>query len=139
MRLGAIGMMRWAMAMKRGCWPETRTYHPDDPFSLWRDLDAHRSMLDRFFTKLLKLQEAMKTPGGRAMAAHRIAFLHLYLQELQHELAIGGSGYDMAEEFTSRTLWENLREAEQQKEQPVEDFQSGRVVAMPPLSEEQHS
>jgi uncharacterized protein len=79
--------MRWAMTMKHGRWPETRTYHPDDPFALWRDLDTHRSMLDRFFTKLLKLQEAMKTPSGRAMAARRIAFLYLYLQELQHELA----------------------------------------------------
>ena len=57
-------MMRWAMTMDRGRWPETRTYHPDDPFSLWRDLDAHRSMLDRFFIKLLKLQEAMKTPSA---------------------------------------------------------------------------
>ena len=93
-----------AMTMKRGRWPETRTYHPDDPFSLWRDLDAHRSMLDRFFTKLLKLQEAMKTPGCRAMAAHSIAFLHLYLQELQHELAIGGSGYDMRTEVVHSLL-----------------------------------
>lgn len=57
--MGAIGMMRWAMIMKRGRWPETRTYHSDDTFSLWRDLDAHRSMLDRFFTKLLKLMESI--------------------------------------------------------------------------------
>jgi hypothetical protein len=83
---------------------EAWTYHPDDPVSLWRDLDAHRYMLDRFFTKLLKLQEAMKTPSGRAMAAHRIAFLHLYLQELQHELTIGGSGYDMRTEVVHRLL-----------------------------------
>ena len=136
---GASGVMRWAMTTKHGRWPETRTYHPDDPFALWREPDGQRYLLDRFFTKLLNLQEAMTTTTGRAMAARRIAFLHLYLQELQHELAEGGSGYDMAEEFTSRTLWEKLRAAEQQKEQPVEDFQSGRVVAMPPLSEEQHS
>ncbi len=131
-------MMRWAMAMKRGCWPETRTYHPDDPFSLWRDLDAHRSMLDRFFTKLLKLQEAMKTPGGRAMAAHRIAFLHLYLQELQHELAIGGSGYDMCTEVVYSLLRRKYGGEEQKEEQQIEDLQRGWVIDMSRLSRKQH-
>ncbi|HEY6410310.1 MAG TPA: HD domain-containing protein, partial [Ktedonobacteraceae bacterium] len=34
--LGASGIMRWGMTMKRGHWPEIRTYHPDDPFALWQ-------------------------------------------------------------------------------------------------------
>ena len=59
--LGASGVMRWAMTMKCGRWPQTRIYHPDDPFALWRDPDAQHYQLDRFFTKLLKLEETMKT------------------------------------------------------------------------------
>jgi uncharacterized protein len=135
--LGASGVMRWAMTTKRGRWPQTRTYHSDDPFALWRDPDGQHYLLDRFFKKLLKLQEAMTTTTGRAMAARRIAFLRLYLQELQHELAEGGSGYDMSEEVTYHLLW-GKRGEEQEKEQPVEDLQRGRIVDMSHLSEEQH-
>ncbi len=137
--LGASGVMRWAMTMKHGRWPQTRTYHPDDPFALWRDPDAQHYQLDRFFTKLLKLQEAMTTNIGRAMAARRIAFLHLYLHELQHELTEGGSGYDMSEVVTSGLLLQKLKGEEQAKEEPGEDPQHGRVVEMPYLSGEQHS
>ena len=137
--LGASGVMRWAMTTKRGHWPEFRTYHPDDPFALWREPDGQRYLLDRFFTKLLKLQEAMTTTTGRAMAARRIAFLRLYLQELLHELAEGGSGYDLSEEVTYGLLWRKYRGEEEEKEQPIEDLQHGRVVEMPCLSEGQHS
>ena len=87
--------MRWAMTAKHGRWPEIKTYHPDDPFALWRVPDGQRYLLDRFFTKLLKLQEAMTTATGRAMAERRMAFLRLYLQELQQELTERGYGYDM--------------------------------------------
>jgi uncharacterized protein len=93
--LGASGVMRWAMTAKHGRWPQTRTYHPDDPFALWRDPDGQHYLLDRFFTKLLQLKEGMTTATGRAMAKRRVAFLRRYLQELQHELAEGGYGYDM--------------------------------------------
>ena len=127
--LGASGVMRWAMTMKHARWPEMRTYHPDDPFAVWREPDGQRYLLDRFFTKLLKLQEAMMTTTGRAMAARRIAFLRLYLQELQHELAEGGSGYDMFEEVTYHLLWGKRGE----------DLQRGRVVDISRLSQEQHS
>src|SRR5436309_6741365 len=117
------------MTMKHAHWPEMRTYHPDDPFAVWREPDGQRYLLDRFFTKLLKLQEAMTTTTGRAMAERRIAFLRLYLQELQHELAEGGSGYDISEEVTYHLLWGKRGE----------DFQGGRVVDISRLSEEQHS
>jgi uncharacterized protein len=136
--LGASGVMRWAMTAKRGRWPEIRTYHPDDPFALWRDPDGQRYLLDCFFTKLLQLNEVMTTETGRAMAERRIAFLHLYLQELQHELAEGGYGYDMPEEVTYRLLWDEKIIDEQKQEQPVEDLQRGRVVAIHPIYEEQH-
>jgi uncharacterized protein len=135
--LGACGVMRWAMTTKHGRWPETGTYHPDDPFALWRVPDGQRYLLDRFFTKLLHLSEAMKTATGRVMAEHRIAFLRLFLRELQLELAEGGSGYDMPDEVTYCLLW-GEKKAEEQK-QPVEDLQGDRVVAIHPLYDEQHS
>jgi uncharacterized protein len=137
--LGASGVMRWALAAKHGRWPEMRTYHPDDPFALWRDPDGQRYLLDRFFTKLLQLNEVMTTETGRAMAERRIAFLRLYLQELQHELAEGGYGNDMPEEVTYRLLWDEKRAEELKQEQPAEDLQCGRVVAIHRIYEEQHS
>jgi uncharacterized protein len=136
--LGASGVMRWALAAKHGRWPQTRTYHPDDPFALWRDPDGQRYQLDRFFTKLLQLNEVMTTETGRAMAVRRIAFLRLYLQELQQELAEGGHDYDMPEEVTYRLLWDEKRAEEQKQEQLAEDLQLGRVVAIHRIYEEQH-
>ena len=136
--LGASGVMRWAMTAKHGRWPEIKTYHPDDPFALWRDPDGQRYLLDRFFTKLLKLNEAMTTATGRAMAERRIAFLRRYLQELQQELAEGGYGYDMPEEVTYHLLWDEKRVEEQKQEQPAEELQRGRVVAIHRIYEEQH-
>jgi len=53
--------MRRAITMKRVRWPEIRTYYPVDPFALWREQDGQHYQLDRFFTKLLKLEETMKT------------------------------------------------------------------------------
>ncbi len=90
--LGASGVMRWAMSTKRKRWPETKTYDPDDPFATHRVPNEQRYLLDRFFTKLLRFHEAMTTPTGRIMAQRRTAFLRLYLQELQHELAEGRPG-----------------------------------------------
>ena len=136
--LGASGVMRWAMTMKHGQWPETRTYHPDDPFALWREPDGQRYQLDRFFTELLKLQEAMMTTSGRAMAERRIAFLRIYLQELARELAIGGSCYDMPEEITHDLIWRKYKGGEETN-QPAEDIPPVRVVAMFPHADEQHS
>jgi uncharacterized protein len=137
--LGACGVMRWAMTAKHGRWPENATYHPDDPFALWRTPDRQRYLLDRFFTKLLHLSEAMTTAIGRVMAERRIAFLRLYLQELRHELAEGECGYDMPDEVAYCLLWGEKSAEEQMQEQPVEDLQGGRVVAIHRIYEEQHS
>jgi uncharacterized protein len=93
--LGASGVIRWAMAMKSKRWSEWKTYHPEDPFAAQRAPDEQHYLLDRFFTKLLTMPEVMTTATGRAMAQHRVAFLHLFLQELQQELVEGG--YNMAE------------------------------------------
>ena len=137
--LGATGVIRWAMSAKHGRWPEIRTYHPEDPFALWRDPDGQRYLLDHFFTKLLQLNQAMKTETGRAMAERRIAFLRIYLQELQQELAEGGSGYDMPADVTYRWLWHEKRAQEQKKEQSEENLQHRRVDKIHRIYEEQHS
>ena len=73
------------------------------------------------------------------MAERRAAFLRLYLQELQHELAEGGCGYDMPEEVTYGLLWDEKRAEEQKAEKPAEDLQGGRVVAIHRIYGEQHS
>jgi uncharacterized protein len=136
--LGACGVMRWAMTTKHGRWPETSTYHPDDPFALWRNPDGQRYLLDRFFTKLLQLPEAMTTATGRVMAERRIAFLRLFLQELQQELAEGGNGYDMPDEVAYCLLWGEKR-AEEQLEKHVEEIKRGRVVALHQSYDKLHS
>ena len=88
--MGASGLMRWAMTLKNKKWSEWKSYHPDDPFAVQRDPDDQHYLLDRFFTKLLTMPEVMMTEKGRAMAERRVAFLRLFLKELQQELGEGG-------------------------------------------------
>jgi hypothetical protein len=64
------------------------------------------------------------------MEEHRIAFLCLYLQELLQELTEGGNGDDMPEEVAYRLLWDEKRTEEQKQEQPAEDLEDWRVVAI---------
>src|SRR2546429_629157 len=101
---------------------------------------ALRSLLRICWQRVIfRLRRGMRfSTRSWLMAARRIAFLRLYLQELQHELAEGGSGYDMFEEVTYHLLW-GKRGEEQEKEHPGEDLQRGRVVDISRLSEEQHS
>jgi uncharacterized protein len=84
--LGAIGIMRWAITGTVRRTPQTRSYHPDDPFAQWHTLDDHRYLLDHFFTKLLKLSSTMSTQTGRALAQQRTAFMYAYLDELRREI-----------------------------------------------------
>jgi uncharacterized protein len=86
--LGAIGILRWAIfgTIKRK--PQTKSYHPEDPFGEWHELDDRLYMLDHFSTKLLKLEQGMYTTTGRAMAQQRTAYMRAYLQELRTELGL---------------------------------------------------
>jgi uncharacterized protein len=98
--MGASGLMRWAMTLKNKKWSEWKSYHPDDPFAVQRAPDDQHYLLDRFFTKLLALPEAMTTETGRAIAQSRLAFLYLFLQELQLELVDGGySGAELGDKI----------------------------------------
>jgi uncharacterized protein len=98
--MGASGLMRWAMTLKNKKWSEWKSYHPDDPFAVHRTPDDQRYWLDRFFTKILSLPEVMMTETGRTLAQRRLAFLRLFLQELQVELVDGGySGAELADKL----------------------------------------
>jgi len=89
--LGAIGVLRWAISatIRRG--PQTRTYHPVDPFAERHEPDDRTYMLDHFFKKLLKLSDTMATETGRIMARRRTNFMSAYLDELREELDEPGS------------------------------------------------
>ena len=98
--MGASGLMRWAMTLKNKKWSEWKSYDPEDPFAVHRTADDQSYLLDRFFTKLLVLPEAMMTETGRAIAQSRSAFLYLFLQELQVELVDGGySGAELGDKL----------------------------------------
>jgi uncharacterized protein len=85
--LGAIGIMRWAVTGAVRRTPETRSYHPTDPFATAHQPDDARYMLDHFFKKLLRLEDTMMTETGRALAQRRTAFMRAYLDEFKQELS----------------------------------------------------
>lgn len=84
--LGAIGILRWAMTGTLRRTPQTRSYHPDDPFAEQHQPDDRLFLLDHFFTKLLKLEHTMSTETGRRIAQQRTAFMRAYLEEFGREL-----------------------------------------------------
>ena len=86
--LGAIGVLRWAITGTQRGTPETRSYHPDDPFAEWHPLDDRRYMLDHFYSKLLKLSDTMSTQTGRKLAERRTRFMRTYLDEFRDELSM---------------------------------------------------
>ena len=98
--LGAIGILRWAITGTIRRTPQTRSYHPDDPFAEQRQPDDRLFMLDHFFTKLLKLADSMSTETGRKMAQQRTAFMHAYLEEFRRELEIRASAVDSLQPHT---------------------------------------
>ena len=73
------------------------------------------------------------------LAERRIAFLRLYLQELQQEITEGRYGYDMPAEVTYRLPRDEKSAEEQKKEQSAEDLQGGRDVAIHRIYDEQQS
>jgi uncharacterized protein len=84
--LGAIGILRWAITgtVKRKA--NTRSYHPEDPFATWHQLNDKQYMLDHFYSKLLKLEEGMYTTTGRALAQQRTTYMRGYLEQLKNEI-----------------------------------------------------
>jgi len=88
--LGATGILRWAITGTLRRTPQTRSYHPTDPFDEQHEPDDQHYMLDHFYSKLLKLSDTMATETGRVLAEQRTAFMQSYLDELREELRIVG-------------------------------------------------
>ena len=86
--LGAAGIIRWAITGTIRRDAQTKTYHPTDPFAEQHAPDDHKYMLDHFYSKLLKLSDAMTTKTGSQLSQHRTAFMLTFLHELQEELDI---------------------------------------------------
>jgi len=84
--LGASGIIRWAVTGTIRRDAQTRTYHPTDPFAEQHIPDDHRYMLDHFYSKLLKLSDAMSTKTGNELSQRRTAFMRTFLNELREEL-----------------------------------------------------
>lgn len=86
--LGAVGILRWAITSAIRRRAQTLSYHPEDPFGEWHQLDDSRYMLDHFYIKLLKLEQGMYTTTGQVIARQRSAYMRAYLQELKIELEL---------------------------------------------------
>lgn len=84
--LGAIGLARmWATTadMKRPF------YAPDDPFCASRTPDDKQWGLDHVYRKLLVVPERLHLPTSRALAADRVAFIRVFLAQLEREIRPG--------------------------------------------------
>ena len=81
--IGAIGLARmWATCadMKRPF------YSPVDPFCTTRAPDDKLWGLDHVFKKLLAIPARLHTDTARSLAADRVAFLRVYVDQLRNEL-----------------------------------------------------
>lgn len=86
--LGATGIIRWAITGTIRRNPQTRTYHPTDPFDEQHTPDDRSYMLDHFYSKLLKLSDSMTTKTGSLLSQRRTLFMRTFLNELQSELEL---------------------------------------------------
>ena len=83
--LGAIGIARTLMS---GAAHGTPFYDLSEPFPVTRAADDRTSVIDHFFTKLLKLGETMQTAKGREAAQQRADFLKQFLTQLGREIGV---------------------------------------------------
>ncbi len=85
-RLDALGAHGLYRVIATGLGMGADLYQPDDPWAARRALDETRHSVDHFFTKLLGLPATMRTAGGRAEAARRVAILREFLRALGDEI-----------------------------------------------------
>jgi uncharacterized protein len=83
--LGAIGIARTLMLGGANGAP---LYELSEPFPVTRAADDRTSVIDHFFTKLLKLADTMQTATGRTMAQQRAEFLKQFLAQLGEEIGV---------------------------------------------------
>jgi uncharacterized protein len=87
-RLDALGAVGIARTLMLGGANGTRLYDLSEPFPVTRGADDRMSIIDHFFTKLLKLEETMQTAAGRTAARQRTQFLKEFLTQLGSEIGV---------------------------------------------------
>lgn len=87
-RLDALGAVGIARTLITGGANGAPFYDLSEPFPVTRVADDRTSIVDHFFTKLLKLAETMQTAAGRAAAQHRAQFLKQFLTQLGSEIGV---------------------------------------------------
>ncbi|MEN3369353.1 MAG: uncharacterized protein V7609_1496 [Verrucomicrobiota bacterium] len=87
-RLEALGAVGIARTLITGGANGTPFYDLAEPFPVTRVANDRTSIIDHFFTKLLKLAETMQTTAGRAAAQERAEFLNQYLAQLGSEIGV---------------------------------------------------
>jgi uncharacterized protein len=87
-RLEALGAVGIARTLITGGANGTPFYDLAEPFPVTRLADDRTSIIDHFFTKLLKLADTMQTAAGRAAAQQRAQFLKQYLTQLGSEIGV---------------------------------------------------
>jgi uncharacterized protein len=85
-RLDALGAVGLARTLMLGGANGTPFYKLSEPFPVTRAADDRTSVIDHFFTKLLKLAETMQTASGREAAQERAQFLNQFLAQLGREI-----------------------------------------------------
>jgi uncharacterized protein len=87
-RLEALGAVGIARTLITGGAHGTPFYDLTEPFPVTRIADDRTSIIDHFFTKLMKLADTMQTAAGRAAAEQRAQFLKQYLTQLGTEIGV---------------------------------------------------
>lgn len=88
-RLDAIGAIGIARCMATCASMHRPFYDPADPFCARRPPDDRAWGVDHFFTKLLRIPDALHTPAARALAAPRADAMRAFLAQLGRELGAG--------------------------------------------------
>lgn len=87
-RLEALGAVGIARTLITGGANGTPFYDLAEPFPVTRAADDRTSIIDHFFTKLLKLADTMQTAAGRTAAHQRAQFLKQFLTQLGREIGV---------------------------------------------------
>ncbi len=87
-RLEALGAVGIARTLITGGANGTPFYDLTEPFPVTRHADDRTSIIDHFFTKLLKLAGTMQTVAGRTAAQQRAQFLRQFLTQLGSEIGV---------------------------------------------------
>ncbi len=86
-RLDALGAIGIARTLALGGAMGKPLYDEDEPLPQTRAADDGATIIDHFFTKLLKLAAMIHTDAGRREGERRTRLMRVYLEELDRELS----------------------------------------------------